>query len=57
MQLTAFVTTLLAAVVSARDFTLYDDSNFGGASHFENRFEDDACCMRTPSTCEQRLSY
>ncbi|RYP00809.1 hypothetical protein DL765_010893 [Monosporascus sp. GIB2] len=43
MHLTAFVTALLAAVVSARDFTLYDDPNFGGASHFENRFDDDAC--------------
>ncbi|KAH7171444.1 hypothetical protein EDB81DRAFT_877439 [Dactylonectria macrodidyma] len=43
MQLTAFVVTLLVAVVSARDFTLYEHSNFGGASHFENRFDDDAC--------------
>ncbi|KAH8648741.1 hypothetical protein BGZ60DRAFT_329635, partial [Tricladium varicosporioides] len=46
MQLTTFVATLLAVVVSARDFTLYDDSNYGGASHFENRWDDDACCMQ-----------
>ncbi|KAJ3523240.1 hypothetical protein NM208_g12526 [Fusarium decemcellulare] len=43
MQLTAFVANLLAAVVSARDFTLFEHSNFGGATHFENRFDDDAC--------------
>lgn len=46
MQLTVFVATLLASVVSARSFTLYDDVNFGGAAHSENRNNDAACCMR-----------
>ena len=45
MQLTVFVATLLAAVASARDFTLYDDNNFGGAAHRETRNDDAACCM------------
>ncbi len=46
MQLTVFVATLLASVVSARSFTLYNDANYGGASHAENRNNDAACCMR-----------
>ncbi len=48
MQLSVFVVTLLSAVVAARDFTLYDDVNFGGATHFENRWNDDACCIENP---------
>jgi hypothetical protein len=47
MQLTIFVATLLTAVASARDFTLYDDNNFGGAAHRETRNNDAACCMYT----------
>ena len=43
-MLAAFVVTFLAAVVAGRDFTLYEHSNYGGASHFENRWDDDACC-------------
>ena len=46
MQLTVFVATLLGSVVSARSFTLYDEINFGGAAHAENRNNDAACCMR-----------
>jgi hypothetical protein len=45
MQLIIFVATLLASVVSARSFTLYDGANFGGAAHGENRDNDNACCM------------
>jgi hypothetical protein len=47
MKLTDIVATLLAAVVSARDFTLYENANFGGAYHREQRWDDDACCMCT----------
>jgi hypothetical protein len=45
MQLTIFVATLLASVVSARSFTLFDGINFGGTTHTENRLNDHACCM------------
>lgn len=45
MQLTVFAAALLASVVSARSFTLYDDVNFGGVAHAENRNNDAACCM------------
>lgn len=45
MQLTVVVATLLAAAVSARDFTLYENANFGGSYHREQRWDDDACCM------------
>jgi hypothetical protein len=45
MQLTVVVATLLASVASARTFTLYNDRNFGGTAHTENRNDDAACCM------------
>lgn len=44
MQLTIVLATLLASMVSARSFTLYDDVNFGGAAHNEDRNDDAACC-------------
>ncbi|KAK6819576.1 hypothetical protein PG990_010073 [Apiospora arundinis] len=43
MQFTALAATLFVAVASARQFTLFDDINFGGAAHYENRNNDDAC--------------
>ncbi|KAK4119253.1 hypothetical protein N657DRAFT_650357 [Parathielavia appendiculata] len=43
MELTIFVVGLLAGVVSAREFTLYEHSNFGGATHRETRPNDDRC--------------
>jgi hypothetical protein len=45
MQLKVFVATLLASVVSAREFILFDDANYNGASHLEMRNNDAACCM------------
>jgi hypothetical protein len=45
MQLIVFVATLLASVISARSFVLYDEINYGGAVHAENRNDDAACCM------------
>ncbi|KAL2059825.1 hypothetical protein VTL71DRAFT_9980 [Oculimacula yallundae] len=44
MQFTAFcVTALLAAVASARDFTIYEHQNMQGNAHRETRWDDDAC--------------
>ncbi|WYZ42009.1 hypothetical protein EsH8_V_000904 [Colletotrichum jinshuiense] len=43
MQLTIFVTTLLAAAVSAREFILYDDTNYGGVGNAENRPNEARC--------------
>ncbi|KAK2616564.1 hypothetical protein QQS21_000387 [Conoideocrella luteorostrata] len=44
MQLTTiFVGTLLASLATARSFTLFDDVNFGGKAHDENRNNDAAC--------------
>ncbi|KAJ0107279.1 uncharacterized protein J7T55_015744 [Diaporthe amygdali] len=43
MKFTILAATLLTSVVSARSFTLYDDVNFGGAAHAENRNNDAAC--------------
>lgn len=45
MQIIAVTITLLASLASARDFTLYDNSYWGGASHRETRNDDDACCI------------
>ncbi|KAJ8108849.1 hypothetical protein OPT61_g7883 [Boeremia exigua] len=42
MQLTAILATLVAAA-AARDFTLYDEVNFGGNRHRETRNDDAAC--------------
>ncbi|KAK4120392.1 hypothetical protein N657DRAFT_625329 [Parathielavia appendiculata] len=47
MQLTLFIAIILASVTSARDFTLYDDVNYGGAAHRETRNSNAACCMLT----------
>ncbi|KAH6847756.1 hypothetical protein B0I37DRAFT_415473 [Chaetomium sp. MPI-CAGE-AT-0009] len=43
MQVTICVATLLAAAASARDFTLYDEVNFGGAGHRQTQNDDAAC--------------
>ncbi|KAJ3532860.1 hypothetical protein NM208_g8248 [Fusarium decemcellulare] len=43
MQITLFAVTLLASVASAREFALFDDTNFNGASHREIRNNDAAC--------------
>ncbi|RBR14469.1 uncharacterized protein FIESC28_07705 [Fusarium coffeatum] len=43
MQFTLLTATLLASLVSARDFTLYNDANFKGGSHRETRGDDGAC--------------
>lgn len=37
------LTTLLISAASARQFTLFDNANYGGASHTENRNNDNAC--------------
>lgn len=44
MQHFVFIAALLAAVASARDFTLYSEHNMGGEPHRETRNDDDACC-------------
>ncbi|GKT59796.1 hypothetical protein ColTof4_11015 [Colletotrichum tofieldiae] len=43
MQLTIVVTSLLAAAVSAREFILYDDANYGGVGNAENRPNEARC--------------
>nr|XP_036588003.1 uncharacterized protein CTRU02_02015 [Colletotrichum truncatum]KAF6799144.1 hypothetical protein CTRU02_02015 [Colletotrichum truncatum] len=43
MQLTVFVTALLASVASARTFVLYEHANYGGAWSTENRGNDGTC--------------
>lgn len=35
--------TLLISAASARQFTLFDNANYGGASHTESRNNDNAC--------------
>lgn len=42
MKFTLF-TTLLISAASARQFTLFDNANYGGASHTENRNNDNTC--------------
>lgn len=37
------LTTLLISAASARQFILFDNANYGGASHTENRNNDNAC--------------
>jgi hypothetical protein len=44
MQVTIVVATLLAAMASATNFTLYADPLYLGSTHFEDRFDDGACC-------------
>lgn len=44
MQLSLFTVTVLASLVGARDFTLYEHANYKGATHRETRNDDDACC-------------
>ncbi|KAF1975481.1 hypothetical protein BU23DRAFT_75284 [Bimuria novae-zelandiae CBS 107.79] len=46
MELTIVIAACLASMTSARSFTLYDENNFGGAGHAENRGDDAACYMR-----------
>lgn len=48
MQFPIFLAALFATGVSARDFTLYSEANFGGAAHRETRWDDNACCMLAP---------
>ncbi|KAK1836521.1 hypothetical protein QBC39DRAFT_378070 [Podospora conica] len=43
MQFPVVLAALLAAGVSARDFTLYSEVNFGGTAHRETRNDDAAC--------------
>ncbi|EPE31425.1 hypothetical protein GLAREA_12728 [Glarea lozoyensis ATCC 20868] len=43
MQIPAILAILLAAGASARDFTLYEEQNFGGGYHREQRWNDKAC--------------
>ncbi|CVK84844.1 uncharacterized protein FMAN_01770 [Fusarium mangiferae] len=43
MQIITVTAALFASLALARDFTLYDNSYFGGASHRETRNDDDAC--------------
>ncbi|KAH6964524.1 hypothetical protein HG530_003895 [Fusarium avenaceum] len=43
MQLSLFTVTILASLVGARDFTLYEHANYKGATHRETRNDDDAC--------------
>lgn len=50
MHFAVFVSTLLVAAVSARDFTLYENAKYGGAAHQETRGDDDTCCMYIPCT-------
>jgi len=45
MQFTLLTVTFLASLVSARDFTLYNDANYKGAGNRETRGDDGACCM------------
>lgn len=45
MQIITVTVALFASLALARDFTLYDNSYWGGASHRETRNDDDACCM------------
>ncbi|CCC05614.1 hypothetical protein SMACR_09639 [Sordaria macrospora] len=47
MQLTTFIASLMLAsapAVQARFFTLYDDINYGGQPHAENRPDGATCC-------------
>ena len=43
MQLSIIFVALFTAAVTARDFTLYSEANFGDASHGQTRWDDDAC--------------
>ncbi|KAK1519774.1 uncharacterized protein CCOS01_11425 [Colletotrichum costaricense] len=43
MKITLFAVTLLASLASAREFVLFDDANYNGASHREIRNTDGAC--------------
>jgi len=49
MKLTIVATTLLATAVSARDFTVYVEANYGGARNRDMRDNDNACCMWSTS--------
>ncbi|KAK0738958.1 hypothetical protein B0T18DRAFT_333351 [Schizothecium vesticola] len=50
MQFPVVLAVLFAAGVSARDFTLYSNVNFGGNAHRGTRSDDSACCT-LPRDC------
>ncbi|KAF9881783.1 hypothetical protein CkaCkLH20_00929 [Colletotrichum karsti] len=43
MKFTIIAATLLASVVSARQFVLYDDINYGGTGNAENQPDEARC--------------
>lgn len=51
MQIITVTVALFASLALARDFTLYDNSYWGGASHRETRNDDDACLCCQASPC------
>ena len=57
MKVTAFVATLLVAVVSARDFTVYEHSEFRGETHPEGREDADTCCTPIFAAYKQTVGY